>query len=325
MSDGAFALLVAGAFLPTLLTLALVIKYWEVRRARHWPDTNGKVIESVVEARRRQPGESGYHFGDTEVLHEPKVVYEYKVAGKTYRHRRIHFGERTSAYELESYLARYPVGADVTVYYNPADPQDAILERNPFTAGMWAAIGCVMLFLIGTPLLIAVYYFQAADWLKPHLANPQHAPFVAALGGFGLVVLFFALGLTATVWQACRWPIVRGRVVSSGVENFMYGSGDSPPAPNSKAAVVYEYEINGRKYRGDRVSFAAALFVYSSAALSARTAARYPPGTAVDVHYHPKRPSESILKPFSLIPLFPWGIALVIFYFVWTVATGRAG
>src|SRR5436190_367681 len=120
MDQGAICFLLAAGMFPAVILVAVVVKLVEVRRARRWPTTPGKVIACGVESTRKEPGDPGYNFGDTEVENLPRVEYEYHVAGKKYRGRRIDLGEKTSGFELEAILARYPVGTDVTVYYDPA-------------------------------------------------------------------------------------------------------------------------------------------------------------------------------------------------------------
>jgi hypothetical protein len=110
--------------------VTILVELREVRQASHWPSTTGKVIASRVESHKKSPGDSGYDFHDTEVINEPLVEYEYRANGHKYRSRRVTIGEKTSGFELEAIFARYPVGADVRVYYDPANPRTAVLERE---------------------------------------------------------------------------------------------------------------------------------------------------------------------------------------------------
>jgi hypothetical protein len=324
MSAGAVFLVIVAAMFPTLLVVAIVVKLWEVRKASRWPAVEGKVIASRVESHRKSPGDPGYDFDDTEVSNEPLVEYVYHVDGRKYRGRRITIGEKTSTYELETILARYPIGTAVTVYYDPANPQTAVLERD-FPASVWAiGVGCVVA-SIAVPLLAAAVYFHGVDWLKAHLANPGRAPFVAAAGGFGLAVLLFGLAFMAYVRKAAKWPVTRGRIVAADVQAFQdrrHSWSDYAYRRHYKPSVVYEYEVNGRKYRGDRLTIG----VVVSATLpgfARRTAARYPVGTEVDVHYDPNKPGESVLHPRSAMHWLIFVAAGIMLTLAWAVATGR--
>jgi hypothetical protein len=304
--------------------VVMVVKYREIRRARHWPATTGTVITSTTVSYKKAPGDPGYDMHDTEVVNEPRVEYEYRVGKKKYRGRRIDLGEKTSGYELEAILDRYPVGATVTVYYDPADPHTAVLERE-FPKFVWAVgIGCVVV-AVAAPLVAAAVYFHGVDWLKDRLADPGRAPFVMAATGFGTVTLLLAGGFMLYVLKATRWPVVRGRIVSSGVEAYQNWTSDEgrwTHRTHHKSSVEYEYTVNGRKYRGDRLTIG----VVVSATLpgfARRIAARYPVGREVNVHYDPKMPSESVLRPFSLMQLIIFVAAGAVLWLAWAVATGR--
>jgi hypothetical protein len=87
-----------------------------------WLPTMGTVIKSRVEV-------SG---GENSTV-SPKVIYTYEVRGQLYQCDQIRAGDKfwsvsssQTAYET---IDRYPEGLDVTVYYNPANPAEATLER----------------------------------------------------------------------------------------------------------------------------------------------------------------------------------------------------
>lgn len=87
-----------------------------------WLQTMGTVIKSRVEV-------SG---GEHSTV-SPRVIYTYEVNGKLYQCDQIRAGDKfwsvnssQTAYET---IDRYPEGLDVTVYYNPANPNEATLER----------------------------------------------------------------------------------------------------------------------------------------------------------------------------------------------------
>jgi hypothetical protein len=281
------------------------------------------VIASRVQSRRNRPGDPGYDFHDTEVSNQPLVEYEYTVGGKKYRCSRIDVGEMISGSELETVLSRYPIGAEVTVYYDPADPSKALLERELPRKVFWA-VGCVLALVLGAPLVVVLTYSGAVGWLESHLADKSHAPFVAAAGGFGLVALLMAVGMCGYVLRASRWPTTRGRVIASGAEEFR-----ARPQPDDrvrrtmyKPSVVYEYEVNGRRYTGDRLTLgvvASATFPWAAR----RTAAKYPVGREVTVYYDPNSPGESVLRPWSWFHLIPPLVAAGILALAWAVATGR--
>jgi hypothetical protein len=320
---GAVILALIYAAIPVGIVVVMVLKYREVRRAQLWLTTAGTVVTSTVASRILSPSDPGYNPGDTNVTNEPRVEYEYTVAGKKYRGRRIDLGEKTSSYELESILDRYPLGMAVTVYYDPADPNTAVLDRD-MAWWVWAVGGGCVVLAIAAPLVAAGLYFYGVDWLKARLADPGRAPFVMALSGFGAVALLMTLGFLLYAVRAAFWPVARGRIVASGAQAYRdWQTIDRRRSRRTlyRSSVVYEYEVNGRTYRGDRVT----LGVMSSTlpGFARRTAARYPFGSEVDVHYDPKRPSDSVLRPVSAMYLILFAAVGAVLWLAWAVATGR--
>jgi len=90
--------------------------------SQSWSQTQGVVILSRVEV-------SGGEI--TSVT--PRVVYQYDVNGQRYQSEQIRAGDRfmqmTSSRSAYDTIDRYPVGTQVTVFYNPQNPTEAALER----------------------------------------------------------------------------------------------------------------------------------------------------------------------------------------------------
>jgi hypothetical protein len=108
-----------------------------------WPSTLGVVAESRVTRSTSTDSE-----GDTSVSYSPHVEYTYQVGGKEYRGKDITFGFKQgygSPAKAEEVTARYPEGGSVTVYYDPANPQKAVLERRAGGFGASLAIGIIFL------------------------------------------------------------------------------------------------------------------------------------------------------------------------------------
>ena len=63
-----------------------------------------------------------------------------------------------------------------------------------------------------------------------------------------------------------------------------------------RAALVYEYEVAGKRFRGSRIAQSPGLD-RGVPEFAAKVVERYPGGSAVAVRYNPKRPDESVLEP----------------------------
>lgn len=110
------------------LLIVLMLAYSIVmnRRAReNWVSTEGVIVESRVDA-RNEPGADRPN-----IRYGARVTYQYDVGGTAYRGNRLSFVSpvwRADRHSAEADAARYPQGARVTVHYDPANPQNAVLE-----------------------------------------------------------------------------------------------------------------------------------------------------------------------------------------------------
>jgi hypothetical protein len=121
-------------------------------------------------------------------------------------------------------------------------------------------------------------------------------------GGFGLAMLALVVSSLREAAAMKRWPVARGRVLSSNVEEYRADAG-SGSFGGSRArmtlyrpAVVYEYEVDGQRFRGDRIAQSPGMHK-GVADFAQAVVQRYPSGNAVDVRFNPKRPGESVLEP----------------------------
>jgi hypothetical protein len=108
-----------------------------------WPSSRGRVISSDLNRRQDSDGNQS---------EEAHVVYEYLVGGTTLQGKRVAFGG-SGAGGARKTVKRYPAGATVDVYYDPAKPASAVLERSAaggtfvlaLVGGVFAVIGIVLL------------------------------------------------------------------------------------------------------------------------------------------------------------------------------------
>ena len=121
-------------------------------------------------------------------------------------------------------------------------------------------------------------------------------------GGFGMLLLLLVVSALREAMAMKRWPVAKGRILSSKVEQYreIAGAGNfgSTRARMTlyRPAVAYEYEAAGQSFRGDRIAQSPGIN-RTLPILAEKTVQRYPSGSAVDVHYNPKRPGESVLEP----------------------------
>lgn len=145
-------LFIVGIFL--LIGAGLTYWGWNIlqtaRASEAWPAVDGIITASDVSHSTDAEG------GET---YSPEITYRYQVDTVSYENGTIKFGENaySSRREAEQIAAGYPVGRDVTVYYNPDQPDRSVLEPG-VSGGSYIVLGIGVLFLVIT-LIIAPFAF----------------------------------------------------------------------------------------------------------------------------------------------------------------------
>jgi hypothetical protein len=95
-------------------------------KAQKWPSVTGVIAESRLISKRM-----GRKFRGGSVF-VPVIKYDYEADGRSYRGSKIYFmqGYSNIYRNGQKYIDRYPEGCSVKVYYNPKDPQTAVLEND---------------------------------------------------------------------------------------------------------------------------------------------------------------------------------------------------
>ena len=119
------------------------------RVSETWPTTDGEILTSNVRIDNDDDGTS--YFGD--------VTFRYVVDDVVYTSDSVSFGQYGSSNRghAEEIVARYPTGNGVTVHYDPADPETAVLEpgvtwSSYFILAMGAVFTCIPLIVL--PLML---------------------------------------------------------------------------------------------------------------------------------------------------------------------------
>jgi hypothetical protein len=277
-------------FLPmaALVLVAVASKLLELGRAQSWTQTTGKIVRSEIEARRHR-----FANEPETVKNVPAVEYEFTADDRKIRGSRIGIGDDAGGANAEATLARYPVGATVTVYYDPADATQCVLERGG-PKGLTTA-GCV-----GGLATLAVFA-GAIYWLVVHgpafiaARFPNAEPSIVVFAGtFGLLALMFFIGARRYSKQAANWPSVRGKIVSSSVESYEERDSDHTLRTRYRPAVEFAYTVRGLEYRSRQIKVG--LEVSGARAYAEKVVAKYPAGSEVEVHYDPADPSTAALE-----------------------------
>jgi hypothetical protein len=257
--------------------------------------------------------EDGYRF---EPRNFANIVYQYSVSGQTLTNNRVSIGEDRGNFGVAETIARYPVGAAVTVYYNSLHPREAVLERDT-PKGLWGCLG------IGTAITLAIMFGsvfglnQLTALISARLAQPKHSPLVVTFGAFGLVIALFALAMRRQASLARKWPVVSGTIRMSDVEQYRAASTQafSRGPMMYRRQVSYDYRYNDIAYNKVEGSLATGVNSRSGWWVRKFTTA-YQNGASVNVYVNPVNPSEATLNPRGGAALI-WILWLVALAFGW--------
>jgi Protein of unknown function (DUF3592) len=116
---------------------------WTLKRQlakRKWIAVSGKVLESRIL--------------DNQSSLEPFVKYSYVVRGETYISDMITpnkyvFEAPASESSLNRMIAPYPVGKTIKVYFDPNNPQNAVLKKNDSILGNIIFVIVSLMFIFG--------------------------------------------------------------------------------------------------------------------------------------------------------------------------------
>ncbi len=130
-------------FVGIFFVVGVAVSWWgwgilqNARVSENWPSTGGQITYSDVRVDHDEDGTT-YH---------ADIDFAYVVDDHRYTADTVSFGQYGSSNRshAEEILARYPVGQAVTVYYDPAEPETAVLEPG-VTWSSYMVLGIGLLF-----------------------------------------------------------------------------------------------------------------------------------------------------------------------------------
>jgi Protein of unknown function (DUF3592) len=143
-----------------VLIAAISVEFFTVGmflKAKHvekWPTSKGVILHSELS--------SQFHGSTT---YEARIDYEYSVGDKKYISSQVRTRGTSTKHrsDVAPLVDKFPVGREVLVYYNPADPTEAYLETG---------VDFVNYIIIVSPLLFA---FGAGAFLVEWFRGRHHS------------------------------------------------------------------------------------------------------------------------------------------------------
>lgn len=136
------SVIVVPAIVGLGLFLLGLFQVRKLRASRHWLMAAGIVREVLVELQVATDS-------DDSDSYTPVVKYGFGVAGKPYLGTRIRFDAKAfqSDTAARKSVAGFRPGVPVTVFYNPANPSDCVLERKNTSGWVFLILGAFIVLL----------------------------------------------------------------------------------------------------------------------------------------------------------------------------------
>ena len=188
-----------------------ILQLYDAARSYNWPHASGTIISSVARSKlmRGRHGEF--------ITRWPDVQYEYVVGNRRFVGDRIMFAHRGfSKSETQRLVETYPVNKIIAVYFDPRNPNSAVLEP-----GIWWLFFPILGFAI--VLMIVMLWIAYADLrgqLPLQVGNSATVSNVslgtrrqATYQYQGVIIFIVAMSLAAMFYKgllpdAPLWPLI---------------------------------------------------------------------------------------------------------------------
>jgi hypothetical protein len=180
-SRGTRSPIISILFFGLFFVVGAIVLMWGISssqsafKSQGWPSVSGWVTDARISSSTSSKGSTTF---------SAKITYTYTLNGQVYKSSRVSFGDvsTSNSGDAQRIVSRYSTGTTVSVYYNPVDPSQTVLETG-FSVGLLLPLGIGTLFtLVGGLLLIfnIVGYLQSSPQSDEDVA-PQAK---AGTGGF---------------------------------------------------------------------------------------------------------------------------------------------
>ena len=128
-----------------------LFKVRKVRASRSWSHTTGTITKSSV----REEFTQGSQDSPDSWTYTPEVGYEFQAEGRTVSGDRIGFDRKgyQKLPDAQAVARRYQVGLRTPVFFDPAKPTDAVLERSSGSGWFLVAAGAGVVLLVAAAAL----------------------------------------------------------------------------------------------------------------------------------------------------------------------------
>jgi hypothetical protein len=260
---------------------------WRAISSVGWPTTPAVVVNSGHDVTRSSDGSSAV---------AAKIIAKYTVGAREYTTENIRFGELfgsgdSSVAKLQQF--RYPEGSAISVSYNSADPELAVIETGWSVGSLWAPGAGVALILVSL-MFVSLYRGSGSD-----MGMAFGVTLFAAI--FMLIGTPMLLSGGVDLYRAYaseKWPATKGEIVYDEVDvstSTTRERGRTRTSTTYGARIIFKYDVEGKVRYANTRRFGE--LSGSNEEWANSIADRYPAGAKFDVFYNPEDPNLAILEP----------------------------
>lgn len=140
------------AFSAAMMAVFFVAAARRRRAVGRWVAATATVVESEA------VWGTTTHGGRTARTWLARFAYEYEAGGQVHTGRRVAFYKRCTGSCAQELVARHPVGSRVQIFYDPARPAEAVLDRS------FRALWLLPFFAVVFAVLAFVFFFKLPAW-----------------------------------------------------------------------------------------------------------------------------------------------------------------
>jgi hypothetical protein len=179
--------------------------------SQRWPTTTARVLESRLDVRDADDGK----------LYRPFIRYRYRIDGALLNGQRYRWSYTNfTARDAQLALSQLPVGKNFTLYYNPNNPSQSVINPHLSSQDLTALVfalpfNCAALLMLGVPWWTrhgACGFPLRRRGTQWHIASHHVSPLLVAV--LAVLVLSFGCAFLNTALAAWVTPLViKGEVM----------------------------------------------------------------------------------------------------------------
>jgi hypothetical protein len=129
-----------------------------------WPTTSAQIVRADVETTKKASGFRRSGVSTFSNYYIAKIEYEYTIDGQKYTGDTVG-GSSSEGFDprvADAVVAKYPVGSQVTISYNPRRPKDALIDPT-CSFGLWGAVVGLSLLVLSAGVVLWIKAIRMDD------------------------------------------------------------------------------------------------------------------------------------------------------------------